>query len=81
VENLFSRAKALNQQSRAVGRPVLQAQAELTALLEEPGYTDQIKARILDYSKTGDRSWLITLRPSRRSSGWFRAREMRRRVP
>ena len=30
VENLFARAKALNQDSWAAGRPVLQAHAELS---------------------------------------------------
>lgn len=39
VENLFARAKALNLQSWAAGKPVLAAQAELNALLEEPTYT------------------------------------------
>ena len=34
VENLFARAKALNGQSWAVGKPVLAAQAELSSLLE-----------------------------------------------
>jgi len=52
VENLFSRAKALNQQSWAEGKPVLQAQAELAVLLEEPVYTDPIKARILALLQT-----------------------------
>jgi len=48
VENLFSRAKALNKDSWAVARPVVAAQAELTPLLEEPVYTDASKARILE---------------------------------
>ena len=47
VENLFARAKALNGQSWAVGKPVLAAQAELNTLLEEQAYTDAVKTRIL----------------------------------
>lgn len=35
VENLFERAKALNLQSWTAGKPILAAQAELNALLEE----------------------------------------------
>lgn len=48
VENLFARAKALNEASWAAGRPVLAAQAEITTLLEEPVYTDPMKTRILE---------------------------------
>jgi endonuclease/exonuclease/phosphatase family metal-dependent hydrolase len=48
VENLFARAKALNKSTWAAGRPVVAAQAELTPLLEEPVYTDAIKARIVE---------------------------------
>ena len=52
VENLFARAKALNLQSWAAGKPVLAAQAEVNALLEEPVYTDAAKARILELLAT-----------------------------
>lgn len=48
VENLFARAKALNKSTWAAGQPVVAAQAELTPLLEEPVYTEPIKARILE---------------------------------
>jgi hypothetical protein len=54
VENLFERAKALNLQSWAAGKPVLAAQAELNALLKETVYTDAIKARILELLGTLD---------------------------
>jgi len=47
VENLFARAKALNQGSWAAGRPVLQAHAELGQLLQEDSYDDAVKTRIL----------------------------------
>ncbi|MGI8720765.1 MAG: hypothetical protein ACR2JG_00920, partial [Geodermatophilaceae bacterium] len=47
VENLFARAKALNQDSWAAGRPVLQAHAELSQLLQEDTYDDAVKTRIL----------------------------------
>ena len=36
VENFFDRAKALNTESWAEGKPILAAQAELSALIEEP---------------------------------------------
>jgi endonuclease/exonuclease/phosphatase family metal-dependent hydrolase len=39
VENLFDRAKALNQSSRAEGREVLEAHAALNKLLNEPKYS------------------------------------------
>jgi endonuclease/exonuclease/phosphatase family metal-dependent hydrolase len=48
VENLFSRARALNLDSWAEGRKILEKYAELNALFEEATYTDEIKARILD---------------------------------
>jgi endonuclease/exonuclease/phosphatase family metal-dependent hydrolase len=48
VENLFARAKALNQDSRAAGKVVLTAAAQLTPLFEEEQYTPEIKARILE---------------------------------
>jgi hypothetical protein len=40
VENLFARAKALNLETRAAGRPVLQAQAQLNELLQVADYDD-----------------------------------------
>jgi len=48
VENLFTRARALNLDTWAEGRPILERYAELNTLFEEAVYTDQIKARILD---------------------------------
>jgi hypothetical protein len=48
AENLFERAKVLDLQSWAPGKPVLAAQAEINALFEEAIYTDAIKARILE---------------------------------
>jgi endonuclease/exonuclease/phosphatase family metal-dependent hydrolase len=47
VENLFSRARALNLDTWADGRKILEAYAELNALFEEAVYTPEIKARIL----------------------------------
>jgi hypothetical protein len=40
VENLFARAKALNLETWAAGRPVLQAQAQLNELLQADDYDD-----------------------------------------
>lgn len=48
VENFFARAKALNEQSWAAGRPILEAHAELNALLGNPIYSPEDKARMLD---------------------------------
>jgi endonuclease/exonuclease/phosphatase family metal-dependent hydrolase len=47
VENLFNRARALDQRTWAVGRPVLEAFQRVATLLEEPAYTPEIKADIL----------------------------------
>lgn len=47
VENLFNRAKALDQRTWAAGRPVLEAFARVGQLLEEPVYTDEVKRDIL----------------------------------
>jgi endonuclease/exonuclease/phosphatase family metal-dependent hydrolase len=47
VENFFARAKALNTESWAEGRPVLEAHAVLNALLEQPTYTTSDKERIV----------------------------------
>ncbi|MER7004276.1 endonuclease/exonuclease/phosphatase family protein [Dactylosporangium sp. NPDC000555] len=47
VENLFNRAKALDQRTWAAGRPVLEAFARAGELLEEPVYTDEVKHDIL----------------------------------
>ena len=47
VENLFYRAKALDQRTWAAGRPVLEAFERACELLEEPEYTDEVKREIL----------------------------------
>jgi endonuclease/exonuclease/phosphatase family metal-dependent hydrolase len=48
VENLFDRARALNQRSWAVGRPILADHAALNALLQEPAYDPDTKTRIVE---------------------------------
>ena len=47
VENLFSRARALNLDSWAEGRKILEMYAELNKLFEDAAYTDEMKARML----------------------------------
>jgi endonuclease/exonuclease/phosphatase family metal-dependent hydrolase len=47
VENLFDRARALDQRTWALGRPALEAYQQICELLEEPVYTDEIKAAIV----------------------------------
>jgi len=47
VENLFNRARALDQRTWSVGRPVLEAYQRVCALLEEPVYTDEVKHDVL----------------------------------
>ncbi|MBM2618468.1 endonuclease/exonuclease/phosphatase family protein [Actinoplanes sp. LDG1-06] len=47
VENLFNRARALDQRTWSAGRPVLEAFQAASTLLEEPVYTDSIKHDIL----------------------------------
>src|SRR5690242_9227805 len=47
VENLFNRAKALDQRTWAAGRPTLEAFQRVCELLEEPVYTDEVKHDIL----------------------------------
>jgi len=47
VENLFTRARALNLDSWTEGRHILEMYAELNNLFEEPVYTVAIKARML----------------------------------
>ena len=48
VENLFTRARALNLDTWSEGKGVLEAYAEMNALLEEAVYTDEIKARLVE---------------------------------
>ncbi|MGL4234461.1 endonuclease/exonuclease/phosphatase family protein [Tabrizicola sp.] len=52
VENLFNRARIMNLPDWADGRPVLEAFAELTDLLEKPNYSDADKASILRLMET-----------------------------
>ena len=47
VENLFDRARIMNRDNWAAGEIILNAFAELTALLEQPVYTPADKARIV----------------------------------
>ena len=47
VENLFNRARALDQRTWAAGRPVLESYQHICALLEEPVYTEPIQREIL----------------------------------
>ncbi len=46
VENLFDRAKAMNQESWAAGRDALAAYAEFNGLIQKPRYSDDDKARM-----------------------------------
>jgi endonuclease/exonuclease/phosphatase family metal-dependent hydrolase len=48
VENMFRRAVVLNQQNWGDGKPILEAYARLTELLQQPVYSDSDKQRILD---------------------------------
>ena len=47
VENLFSRARALNLETWSQGREILAEYSHLNTLLQEPTYTDTIKKDIL----------------------------------
>jgi len=47
VENFFARAKALNSDTWAEGRPVLEAYAELNALLEHAAYAEADRSRMV----------------------------------
>lgn len=72
VENLFNRAKAMNLEGWAEGRPVLERFARLNQLLGEPIYTDQDKAQMvkllteLGLSKS-DKGPFVILRQNRGS--------------
>ncbi|MDQ3805746.1 MAG: endonuclease/exonuclease/phosphatase family protein [Acidobacteriota bacterium] len=48
VENLFSRARALNQETWAEGKGVLAAYSRLNTRLQQPAYSDADKQLILD---------------------------------
>ena len=47
VENLFERARVMNQDDWAAGRPVLDKYAELNGLIAQPAYTAADKARMV----------------------------------
>jgi endonuclease/exonuclease/phosphatase family metal-dependent hydrolase len=47
VENLFNRARVLDQASWSIGRPALEAYEKLSELLEEPVYTAEVRIGIL----------------------------------
>ncbi len=70
VENLFTRARALNLDTWTEGRGILEAYAEMNTLLEEPVYTDEIKLKLkallkrLGLEKKGDAKY-VTLRENR----------------
>ena len=51
VENLFTRARALNLDTWKEGKIVLEGYAELNTILEEAVYTDAMKARIVELLK------------------------------
>jgi hypothetical protein len=48
VENLFQRARALDARDWDAGRPILQRQAEINAILGQPTYTSADKDRIVE---------------------------------
>lgn len=51
VENMFDRAKALNQETWAEGRPALEAHRTLNALFNKDAYSAADKRKILDLLK------------------------------
>jgi len=51
VENLFVRARALNMDTWAEGKQILEQYVALNELFEEPAYTNEIKAKILSSLK------------------------------
>jgi endonuclease/exonuclease/phosphatase family metal-dependent hydrolase len=70
VENLFNRARALDQRSWSVGRPALEAYERVCELLEEPVYTAEVKAGIERQLRrldlwTGDTARFARLRQNR----------------
>src|SRR5690349_23497688 len=70
VENLFNRARALDQPTWAAGRPALEAYERACELVEEPDYTDEVKAGIEQQLRrlglwTGDTARFARLRQNR----------------
>jgi endonuclease/exonuclease/phosphatase family metal-dependent hydrolase len=51
VENLFTRARALNLDTWQEGKAMLDAYAEINSLFEEPAYSDEIKTRLVSLLK------------------------------
>lgn len=51
VENMFERAKALNQDNWAEGKPILEDYARLSDLIEKAVYTPAIKAELIEIMK------------------------------
>ncbi len=48
VENLFDRARAMNQNEWRAGKPVLEKFAELNALLGQAEYTEAMKKQMVE---------------------------------
>jgi endonuclease/exonuclease/phosphatase family metal-dependent hydrolase len=69
VENMFRRAKALNQETWEEGKEVLEAYAALSELLEKPVYSDEDCERILELlavlglQKSDDGEFAVLRRP------------------
>jgi endonuclease/exonuclease/phosphatase family metal-dependent hydrolase len=51
VENLFVRARALNLDGWSEGKKILEQYVALSELIEEPAYTDEIKAHMVELMK------------------------------
>jgi endonuclease/exonuclease/phosphatase family metal-dependent hydrolase len=70
VENLFNRARALDQRTWALGRPVLEAYQRICSLLEEVSYTEAVQREILRELgklglRNGDQAKFARLRQNR----------------
>jgi endonuclease/exonuclease/phosphatase family metal-dependent hydrolase len=70
VENLFNRARALDQRTWSAGRPALEAYEQVCELLEEPVYTEDVQAGIERQLRrlnlwTGDSARFARLRQNR----------------
>jgi predicted extracellular nuclease len=69
VENMFRRAKALNQETWEEGKEVLEAYSALSELLEKPAYSDEDSERILELlgilglQKSDDGEFAVLRRP------------------
>ena len=74
VENLFDRARALNQQTWAEGKPILTKHGRINALLNKPLYSAADKQKIKDLllqfglEKRDDGGEWVILRQNRGSS-------------